>query len=36
MNYIQHLRLMVAGAFVFDQDNRMLTQKRSDNGSDRL
>ncbi|WP_018930692.1 NUDIX domain-containing protein [Gracilibacillus lacisalsi] len=41
MDYIQHLRSMVgnekvimvvAGAFVFDQDNRVLMQKRSDNG----
>lgn len=41
MDYIQHLRSMVgnekvimvvAGAFVFDKENRVLMQKRSDNG----
>lgn len=41
MDYIKHLRSMVgnekvimvvAGAFVFDKDNRVLMQKRSDNG----
>jgi ADP-ribose pyrophosphatase YjhB (NUDIX family) len=41
MDYIQHLRSMVgnekiimvvAGAFVFDKENRVLLQKRSDNG----
>jgi 8-oxo-dGTP pyrophosphatase MutT (NUDIX family) len=41
MDYIQHLRSMVgnekvimvvAGAFVFDQENRVLMQKRTDNG----
>ncbi|MET3849070.1 NUDIX domain-containing protein [Paenibacillus sp. OAE614] len=41
MDYIQHLRSMVgnekvvmvvAGAFVFDIKNRVLMQKRSDNG----
>lgn len=41
MDYIQHLRSMVgtekvimvvAGAFVFDKVNRVLMQKRSDNG----
>ncbi|MFC5464042.1 NUDIX hydrolase [Lederbergia graminis] len=41
MDYIKHLRSMVgnekvimvvAGAFVFDKENRVLMQKRSDNG----
>ena len=41
MDYIQHLRSMVgnekvimvvSGAFVFDKENRVLMQKRSDNG----
>lgn len=41
MDYIQHLRSMVgnekvimvvAGAFIFDEENRILMQKRSDNG----
>ncbi|WP_369900933.1 NUDIX hydrolase [Bacillus manliponensis] len=41
MDYIQHIRSMVgnervimvvAGAFVFDEENRVLMQKRSDNG----
>ncbi|MBS4200901.1 NUDIX hydrolase [Bacillus sp. FJAT-49732] len=41
MDYIKHLRSMVghekvimvvAGAFVFDEENRVLMQKRSDNG----
>lgn len=41
MDYIKHLRSMVgnekvimvvAGAFVFDQENRVLLQKRTDNG----
>jgi ADP-ribose pyrophosphatase YjhB (NUDIX family) len=41
MDYIKHLRSMVgnekvimvvAGAFVFDQENRVLMQKRTDNG----
>ncbi|MEC0176950.1 NUDIX hydrolase [Paenibacillus favisporus] len=41
MDYIQHLRsivgnekviMVVAGAFVFDKENRVLMQKRSDNG----
>ncbi|WP_112179860.1 MULTISPECIES: NUDIX hydrolase [Paraliobacillus] len=41
MDYIQHLRSMVgnekvimvvSGAFVFDRENRVLMQKRSDNG----
>ena len=41
MDYIQHLRSMVgtekvimvvAGAFIFDKENRVLMQKRSDNG----
>ncbi|MGD6992107.1 NUDIX domain-containing protein [Sutcliffiella horikoshii] len=41
MDYIEHLRSMignekvimvVAGAFVFDKENRVLMQKRSDNG----
>jgi 8-oxo-dGTP pyrophosphatase MutT (NUDIX family) len=41
MDYIKHLRSMVgqekvimvvAGAFVFDKDNRLLLQRRTDNG----
>jgi ADP-ribose pyrophosphatase YjhB (NUDIX family) len=41
MDYIKHLRSMVgqekvimvvAGAFVFDKENRLLLQKRTDNG----